>query len=154
MYITNITCMTTMSRNLMLVLVLGIALPGCSNMAESFDSKPGKGVVASISKTNALVDEGIIPFAEDEGGPTDYNKDSQRAAPLLTGVSRYPVGKGSVLKRMPEKAMRVWLAPYTDRAGHFHEGSFVYTVLTKSHWAVDQVVDPVDDPLTPQELSV
>ena len=36
--------------------------------------------------------------------------------------------------RFGETVQRIWLAPYQDNAGNYHEPSYVYTVLQKPHW--------------------
>lgn len=45
--------------------LLSVLLTGCSHHAEHFDSEPGKGVVARISKADQLVDQGILPYTPD-----------------------------------------------------------------------------------------
>ncbi|MBL4709645.1 MAG: TraV family lipoprotein [Flavobacteriales bacterium] len=110
-------------------------------MAEHFDSEPGKGVVASISKTNQLVNKGYIPFGE-EGQSVSYQQDSKTSDVIFTGSSAYPIANGTILKRIPERAIRVWLAPFQDTFGHFHEGSYVYTVLSKAKWSIEAPVGP------------
>lgn len=36
--------------------------------------------------------------------------------------------------RFGESVQRIWIAPYKDSSQNFHEPSYVYTVLNKSHW--------------------
>ena len=36
--------------------------------------------------------------------------------------------------RYSENIQRIWIGPYQDRQGNYHEPSMVYTVLTPAHW--------------------
>ena len=36
--------------------------------------------------------------------------------------------------RFGDTVQRIWIAPYEDASQNYHEPSYVYTVLDKSHW--------------------
>jgi len=36
--------------------------------------------------------------------------------------------------RFRETIQRIWIAPFQDATGNYHEPSFIYTVLKHSHW--------------------
>jgi conjugal transfer pilus assembly protein TraV len=47
--------------------------------------------------------------------------------------------------RYGETVQRIWIAPYEDSNGNYHEPSFVYTVLKGSHWIglpIDEIIQP------------
>lgn len=106
-------------------------LSGCSTVSESFDTKPGKGVgFKSVSDVNQMVEDGKI-----EGLPLKKDAVTQ---PIVTlekpsMVDFIPTFDSKVMRR-PEKHMRVWVAPYQDGTGNFHEGSVVHTLINHGTW--------------------
>lgn len=100
-----------------------LSLSGCANKAEHFDSEPGKGVVASISKTDALVDEG---YFEEKEVAKAYTVNDIVLSQQNTG--------GTSLQRIPETSIRVWLPPYQDNQGNWCEGRYVHTLLKPAKW--------------------
>ena len=40
------------------------------------------------------------------------------------------------LKRAPERVLKVWLAPFEDREGHFHEASVIHALVQESRWVL------------------
>jgi hypothetical protein len=116
-------------------------LCGCSPNAEHFDSEPGKGVGARpISRVNTMVDRGEIPDVRGDGVP------SPRIAPVFVpgGIPQHELDSVIVsdkarVTRTPERHVRVWVAPYQDGAGNFHEGTYVHTLIRPSTWAMQNV---------------
>ena len=54
-----------------------------------------------------------------QGKDTGYN--------VATPIPGEPV-------RFGETVQRVWIAPYEDASKNYHEPSYIYAVLDKSHW--------------------
>ena len=110
---------------------LAALLSGCSSSSESFDTKPGQGVgFRSISEVNKMVERGKID------GLSSSNE--VVIAPIVTVdkpsmVDFVPLGDSKVMRR-PEEHIRVWVAPYQDGSGNFHEGSVVHTLLNHGTW--------------------
>jgi hypothetical protein len=42
----------------------------------------------------------------------------------------------TVVQRSPEQHMRVWVAPFQDEGGNFHEASLVHSVIQTGFWHV------------------
>lgn len=141
------------------VSVLGIALClnlcGCSTTSETFDCKAGKGVgCKSISEVNQMIDQGTL------GNLVERNMDlrsavqhSQPELPLMaaslstpliskdyTTVERIslsqsiPFSNTLAVHRIQEEPLKVWIAPFQDAQGNFHEGSVIHTVIRPGHW--------------------
>lgn len=114
------------------IFILAVFLSGCSSTSETFDTKPGKGVgFHSISDVSKMVDFGKI-----EGVKTE-NHDGVMP-PIVTidkpsSVDFIPYGDAKVMRR-PEEHIRVWVAPFQDVTGNFHEGSVVHTLLHHGTW--------------------
>ena len=45
----------------------------------------------------------------------------------------------SVIHRQPEQHMRIWMAPFQDANGNFHEAAVVHTLQRPSFWQVNPV---------------
>jgi len=114
------------------IILTAALLSGCSRSSESFDTEPGKGVgFRSISEVNTLVENGKI-----EGIKTKIHDGV--TAPIVTvekpsSVEFLPGGDTKVMRR-PEEHIRVWVAPFQDESGNFHEGSVVHTLLNHGTW--------------------
>ena len=105
----------------------------------------------------------FIPDAEDEGGyarpltdeenqqvrdaidanaakPTPAHPapgkpvDSYRAQPL---VSRQASGATDASLRTPPRVLRLWVAPWEDADGDFHDQSYVYVVADPGRWGIE-----------------
>lgn len=116
-----------------LMISLGL-LSGCTGMNDQFgcNAKAGDSCTpVSVVNRNAEagdysnVDNGSSGgYASTQNYPytgqdTGYN--------LATPMPGDPVRYG-------ETVQRIWIAPYTDSAHNYHEPSYVFTVLDKSHW--------------------
>jgi conjugal transfer pilus assembly protein TraV len=118
-----------------------LSFTGCSTASESFDSEATKGVGSkSISEVNAMIDQGKI---EGIRGDTDANK---VIAPVLVQTpmptlnpETIVLSDHSVIHRQPEQHMRIWMAPFQDANGNFHEAAVVHTLQRPSFWQVNTV---------------
>ena len=98
-----------MNKNIVSLMLLSMAssllITGCEGMNSNFSCPMKPGVMCqSLDQVNDKVDQGKI------GGP--------RASELVTETSAEKTDQNS-------KAMRVWIAPYEDRAGNHYEASFI-----------------------------
>ncbi len=118
-----------------------LTLAGCSTASESFDSEATKGVGSkSISQVNAMIDQGKI-----EGIAGD-NQAHQVIAPVMVqnpqpnlNPETIVLSDHSVIHRQPEQHMRIWLAPFQDANGNFHEAAVVHTLQRPSFWQVNHL---------------
>lgn len=107
------------------ILYSALLLTGCST-TETFDCKAGKGVgCKSITEVNSLVDRG--GFGE-EGATTP---------PSVQPVTTF-AGDMSLVHRIQEQHLRVWIAPFQDEHGNLHEGSTVHTVVKPGYWTAQE----------------
>jgi conjugal transfer pilus assembly protein TraV len=123
------------------LVVLSLTLTGCSTASESFDSQATQGVGSkSISQVNAMIDKGQI-----EGIKGD-NESDKVIAPVLvqTPIPTFNqetivLSDHSVIHRQPEQHMRIWMAPFQDANGNFHEASVIHTLQRPSFWQVNMI---------------
>jgi conjugal transfer pilus assembly protein TraV len=121
--------------------MLSLVLTGCSTASESFDSTAVKGVGSkSISEVNAMIDQGKI-----EGIPGDRDMDKVVAPVIVqtpiptSNPETIVLSDHSVIHRQPEQHIRIWMAPFQDANGNFHEASVIHTLLRPSFWAVNTI---------------
>ena len=99
-------------------------ISGCATMNSSFTCKTPDGVMChSLDDVNAMVDRGEIGHGA-IGGQIALNFTSMKFA---VPYAKTPLRDG-------EEVMRVWVMPYEDSSGNYHETSFLYTVIKPSHW--------------------
>lgn len=118
--------------------ILLLGLTGCSSLSETFDSAPGQGVgTKPITVVNHMVEHKQLRGSALQDSSIQHNEiltDGISRSEVLTDGS-LPIGVGSA-KRSDEKTLRVWIAPYIDDQGHFHESSRIHTVIQPSRWNV------------------
>lgn len=112
-----------------------LALTGCAGMNADFTCpmKPGH-MCRSLDDVNRLVDQGNV------GSNTDAISESKSSAKnsqhVQDDVTPYPIAipnLGDPL-RYGESVLRVWVAPYEDKAGNYHQPSVMYAVVHPGHW--------------------
>ncbi len=117
-------------NKILLILIITFAMSGCASMNSDFDCPMKNGVrCQSLDEVNAAVDRGEI------GGSGVATECSQ---PSYMNTS-YPLYKDGIASRQssvryPEDVMRVWIAPYEDTSGNYHQASSVYTVARSGYW--------------------
>lgn len=104
---------------------------GCAGISGKFDCPFKPGVCCkSVSEVNDLVDRGKLPTKPKTKTIITGNT---TATPIVankeTTVTQF---KGA--KRVPEKILTVWLAPFVDQAGHYHAGSYLTAVIRSAKW--------------------
>lgn len=106
--------------------LIWLSLMGCSRVSETFDSTPGQGVGAQpITVVNHMVDRGDL-----KGSALSQNNHKLKTHQPIRYI---PLESA---KRLPEKTMRIWIAPYIDAQGHLHEGSYVHTIIQPCDWGM------------------
>jgi conjugal transfer pilus assembly protein TraV len=105
-------------------------LGGCATQSSSFgcDKVAGDGLgCASVMQTYDVTNH-------QAGG--EVSQDKVNAPKLDTKSKRYSVNAplpGDPV-RFGEQIQRIWIAPFVDQEGIYHEPSYIYMVLTPSHW--------------------
>ena len=126
----------THKRIALLLGMCALGLSACTTASETFDSDPGKGVGAkSITEVNSMMDQGAIK------GVFQKNPDVAMVPPVFVNQAEKTfnpevivLSDKSVIQRQPEQHRRVWIAPFQDEGGDFHEGSVIHTLMRSSYW--------------------
>ena len=117
-------------KKLHIIPSLLLFLSGCSSNNELFDCPAGKGMgCKSISEVNSMVDQGEF------GGSSDEESSPLKAlAPIAMTSEDIPQTSSGGIERIPEQNLRLWIAPFQDEAGNFHEESAIHTVVRQGRW--------------------
>jgi len=115
--------------------ILLILLSACTTMNDKFTCKTPDGVMCrSLDDVNGMVDRGELGSVP--------NKVTQNNISFTPGFSHMPrVGEPL---RYGETVMRVWIAPYEDKQGNYHEDSVFYMVIKPGHWTGSTLREIVD----------
>lgn len=108
-------------------------LAACSSASEHFDSEATQGVgVKSLSEVNAMIDQGKLAGIPVEGATAVAPQ--VVAKPSSSALATILLSDQSLAQRQPEQHLRIWIAPFQDNQGNFHEGSIVHTLQRPSFW--------------------
>ena len=120
------------------IFISSIFLSGCVGMGNNFDCNVDSGGrCAPMHQINHMANYGSFSstgtFANQsyalDKSKTVKRKDSN-TQPNIDGA----MPPRSNLLRSNEKVQQIWIGPYEDTNGNYHEGSNVYTVVKKSEW--------------------
>lgn len=101
-------------------------LGGCADMNSKFDCPMKPGVrCESLDQINARVDRGEL-------GSTTTPSYSHAA--FDDGYSSADTKSANPPFRQKEKVMHIWVAPYEDKDGNYHDGNNIYSVSKASQW--------------------
>jgi conjugal transfer pilus assembly protein TraV len=122
-----------MMNKLFLPLIALLFLSGCASLNSNFDcaAKPG-GVCASLSQVNNMVDTGQLG----RGKSKKVKPDEEIPTPVI-GLTPYPANDSKTYQkplRAGELVMRVWLAPFEDSQGYYHQASELFVVTKPGRW--------------------
>ena len=83
----------------------------------------------SISEVNRMVDQGYF------GSSIDEETGSLKAlAPIAMISEENTQTSPGGIERIPEQNLRLWIAPFQDEMGNFHEESAIHTVVQQGRW--------------------
>lgn len=137
------------SLKLMLACSGAALLLGCSPMNGSFDCNKVGGMGAgcvSLDQVNQMASQGQFNQTPG-GGMAGVSSSTSSASPSgvasLAGVtagmntpSPYQIATpmpGAPV-RVGETSQRLWVAPWVDTEGHYHEPSYIYFVTAPGYW--------------------
>ncbi len=112
-----------------------ILLSGCAEMNSKFDCPMKPGVsCSSLDQVNAKVDRGEIGSSTTE--PTDYTSVKNNSFNQTQSMKPVYMVSPSVRKplRYGETVQRIWIAPFEDTSGNYHQESDIYTISKPGHW--------------------
>lgn len=112
---------------------------GCKSLNNSFECPMKPGVMCkSLDQVNDMVDQGQIASNGSKNSCPTCAKSKITAASKLTSFntpfpSQAGIEPGQPL-RYNESVMGIWVAPYEDTDGNYHQESTVFTVVKPGHW--------------------
>lgn len=116
-------------KKIILSALIATVLSGCAHMNSDFDCPMKNGVrCQSLDEVNAAIDRGEISGtgALSQISSASYH-DMAYSEYKDSVTGKYPV-------RYQEDVMRVWIAPFEDTDGNYHQASSVYTVTKPGYW--------------------
>ena len=114
----------------MIVILMSLLVSGCAQLNSDFDCPMKDGVrCMSIHQVNEAVDRGAL-------GDEPANITVIQPSYLQGDYIQYKDGRASLSSpiRKPEEVTHVWVAPYEDVNGNYHQASNVYTVSRPGFW--------------------
>lgn len=121
-------------KQIVILIYVTSLLIGCSNLNSDFQCPMKPGVrCESLDQVNKQIDQGRI-------GKNVSNHSQSVSSNTIMMPSLPPYYKGDVNVNMSEPlrygetVMRVWVAPYEDTAGNYHQESDIYTIVKPAHW--------------------
>src|SRR5579872_3289212 len=124
--------MRQVKQIVILIYVMGF-LAGCSSLNSDFQCPMKPGVrCESLDQVDRQIDQGKI-------GKNVFSQPESVSANTATGLlPSYYKGDVSINGLEPlrygETVMRVWVAPFEDTAGNYHQESDIYTIVKPAHW--------------------
>lgn len=114
---------------LLLILLSQLILGGCTTMNSSLDCPNQAGVnCKSLDQINRMVDTGQIRSRSDAHISTCIS-----CVPQFQPFPMSQYWAGSPI-RYSETIQRIWIAPYEDTVGNYHQDSLIYSVMQGGHW--------------------
>lgn len=121
-----------MAKVFLLIVSLSI-LTGCASLNSEFNCPAKKGIgCKSIQEVNELVNDGVLDNNLIKTSKTPKTKNS---AP-----SFFSIGMKGKPARSRDKVLSIWLAPYEDANGNYHDASTVHTVIQDGAWLTNSKV--------------
>ena len=121
-------------------LLLCTALSGCASMNSNFDCPMKPGVMCkSLDSVNGMVDQGQLGKESDtdckdcHNGKSNSKSTNQFSAFNTPFPAKMGIQPGAPV-RYSESVLQVWVAPYEDAQGNYHQESDVFTVVKGGHW--------------------
>jgi conjugal transfer pilus assembly protein TraV len=110
-----------------------MSMTGCG--VKKFDCPYTDGVYCkSLREVNEMInngERGKLPFKKKPKTQDAFFTPSKLAVnqtmPLGSSLESEPI-------RVPEKIVRIWLAPYESEEGIFHQETVINTVVAPAHW--------------------
>lgn len=122
-------------------------LTGCGVMNSHFDCPHKPGVMCrSLDQVNAMVSKGVFDKKHNKRIkiPKFYKVNSLSLKSSIGGNPRKRnIEKKRVTQkplRSGERVVRVWVAPYQDIEGNYHNESEIYTAVNKNRWIVPKKI--------------
>lgn len=119
------------------ILIINAGFLSACTTNSSFDCPNKAGVnCRSLDQINAMVDRGEIHGRMEDSGnrlasarieQSDEHDEFQSFPSSPTFIPGQPIRYG-------ETVQRIWIAPYEDVEGNYHQDSVLYTIIKGGHW--------------------
>lgn len=119
----------------MLLVAKMVMLTACTTMNSRFDCPNQAGVSCkSLDQINNMVDSGQIR------GRTQISSchSPKQEISTIDEFQSFSITNNfsnNVPIRHSETVQRIWIAPYEDTEGNYHQESFMYSIMKDSHWS-------------------
>lgn len=112
-------------------LLLGaVMLSACSSMNGSFDCPNRAGVSCrSLDQINGMVNSGQI-----RGRTSISSNDNEETLKEFDAYPNQITYMPGAPLRYGETVQRIWIAPFEDTEGNYHQDSLMYSVIKGGHW--------------------
>ena len=128
-----------MTKNLIILLPMLIALNSCAEMNSKFDCPQKMGAkCASLDQVNAEVDRGEL-------GNTPCLSCGKSDNTVYKQQSNETESSSSQPARIHEAVMHIWVSPFEDTSGNYHLASDIYTVAQPGSWSGNPIAAINDD---------
>ena len=120
-------------------------LSGCAGVNGSFAcDKTAGDSCQSVSAVNRQADQGAYNADDTTSARTQTQESANTPMPSGMHVSTPSAGDPV---RFGESVTRIWIAPFEDTEGNYHEPSYVYTVVNPSHWVgvPDRAINSIEE---------
>ena len=122
------------------VISVALLLGGCAGMNNDFDCNKVGGMGAgcvSMGQVNGMVNDGKINANSDliDHPVTADGNDQMQQVKIQKALGyKRTVPTAGRPTRTVDIVSRIWLSPWKDKGDNYHDSSFIYTVITHSHW--------------------
>lgn len=144
--LTSMTGLRLLSASLVMLLV------GCASAGSSSFTcpSPSTGMCSSVGTVDTMVKTGQLNNSSHQSG-SDTQAASTNTSSGATGnfgnfSTPFPdsvITPGAPL-RIQEEIMPIWIAPYQDKEGNYHDAATLYTIVHPGTWAGDPVPEVAD----------
>jgi len=126
-------------------------LSGCIGMNSKFDCNVSSGgKCAPMNSIHKMADQGMFNSNSDGNGNDKRNRNNNHNHKLIenstmaklstsqgypSGVDNFFIGKPI---RSAETVQQIWIGPYEDTNGNYHESAYLYAVVKKSRWISEE----------------
>jgi conjugal transfer pilus assembly protein TraV len=124
------------------IFLIPLLLCGCVGMNSKFDCNVSSGgECAPMHSIHRMADQGMF---HDAGNDTNHKHKLIQNSGLGKintphGCHGYPLdGFAGKPIRSAESIQQIWIGPYEDANGNYHEPSYLYTVVKKGKWLSEE----------------
>lgn len=110
---------------------IAMTISACSSMNGSFDCPNKAGVnCRSLDQVNDMVDSGQLHGRSSYSNQDEPSSNSTEFEAFPSATTYTP---GAPL-RYGETVQRIWVAPYEDTEGNYHQDNLMYAIVKRGHW--------------------